>query len=586
MVMTIRLSEDNFDDYLDEILIEPSAKALNAKIDNNIYEGLFERDITTDFFEFLHSEKFNVNSGLIIYIVGKKGGGKTHKALSISHHLMSERNFLAIYQGNPELTKSIQKTKIYREDQVYHTSTTSQIKPHSTVNIDEGQLSLNAKNAQKKDSKEIEEALATLRHNNSHIIVNSQRWKGSLAALREQADIFIFCRLNYLTIKAIDDDEIRDILIRPENRIKAKGLKFSAVVISNYEKWQNSGIVNFKLEDCPFWNNEISKNYENMSILQALNYQKEVEIFESKLADEFIRAFPDFAGKNLSDLLHYYILCNWKNINSICHDRLTDFSDSRFIRDVRALIIGRRYVANNEYVETEAIVENQNANIENKEKKSDIPKKRPFDHLVIEFADFCKSHETSPMKAEIIYNMIMGTTLDNIVKETHQTKRYVSDLLFYFRTGHKTRNGRHLDMSCSWLYYDLLEEFIALKVNGVARGSTNKNTPDVSTDYLNIQCKAIYTTTSSERFILSEECAPEMNEIRKKVGLLVVFNPLWTHKFYVYKLSEAIFAITTRKGESTDSNLLFQYFEGDHGDQFHEVDSDDEKLELTEHQIS
>lgn len=587
----MKISEEDFEEYVGDILTEQKTD-LKLKIEDNIYEGLFERDITKEFFEFLHGERFNVNSGLIIYIVGKKGGGKTHKALSISHHLMSDKTYLAIYQGNPELTNSIQKTKIYREDQVYHTSTTSQIKPRSTVNIDEGQLSLNAKNAQKKDSKEIEEALATLRHNNSHIIVNSQRWKGSLAAVREQADIFIFCRLNYLTIKAIDDDEIRDILIKPENRLKARSLKFSAIVISNYEKWQNSGIVHFKLEDCPFWNNEISKNYENMSILQALNYQKEVEVLENKLASEFIYAYPEFTGKNLSHMVHYYILTHWKNPKSVCHNRLTDFSDPRFIHDVHSIIVGKRFESengcrhnsndsnDNEDSEDsnnsdESIVDIETSQI--KKDGKDLSLLRKFDLLTKEFAEFCRSYEQSSIKGIIIEQMVLGAKIDEICQLTHQTQRYVTDLLYVFRTDKKSRNGRHIDISTTWRFSDMLEQFIAKKTGGQALGFTYKDRTDVCGPKSNYSCKAIYSTRNSVGYSPKVDCSPEMKDILTKPAWLVVFNSLWKYKFYVYKLSVDRNYVTVHKNEITELNLLLEEFVSDHIDGFQQLNSDCKK---------
>lgn len=524
--------EEQLLDYVDSQILDISDDIKN----DTIYEGSLQKDITEDFFKFLRKEPKKENSFFTNMKLSEKGGGKTFSACAKANTLLEsdDRLRLSIFKGTDKLLKSIQKSWPFG-DRIYSTSDINQVERHSIILIDEGVLATNAKRAMGDDSVDMENLLAGLRHNHQFLIVNSQ-WKGGFyKSIREQSDITEIGKCSSMSLFAIEDPELKAYLTRKENRVRMYWMNHEAFTLSSYKNFKKFGFIYYRLDHCPWWNDDISRNLDESHVVARIEEEQKLFNSYSLIAREFNQKFDlekQRFGKN--DLLRYFLLINNNNPNSNAYKMLNIMGNARNWKNLLAFIAADNLI-------------NKPTTISYKEWNAD--------ELTESFSQFCRSEiakaDGDPIVGKIVYEFILGTEMKLIAKRVVKTQQYVTDVLYNFRTEQEYKKDRYVGKLCPVVWFDMAQKFLAEMFGGYSEKKRGCSLPDVSAGLCVFSVKCVYDRSKSLVFYPDEDCSPEMEHINDKSVYFILFNPLWKNKWYIQKIEK-----NTKKISSTDKGSI------------------------------
>ena len=258
-------------------------------------------DLTKEFVKFLKDGASNDEFSALILQYGTGGGGKTAGAFIISTILMASdaKRKLALWQTPPALEEVIKKKLIYYmgeekgmqwASRVRTITFTNEIEENDIVLIDEGVISMNAKDALTNDAKQFEKFITGARHVRVVIIVNSISL-GVIKAYRMMAHVEIYKLMTKKTLKGIESDFLKD------NIEKVMMLEpWESLLESCHKKWKNKeGYINLKLSDyCPWFDGEVSKSLASVGSGDfTVSKDKQIEVMIEDISGKAIEFFAD-----------------------------------------------------------------------------------------------------------------------------------------------------------------------------------------------------------------------------------------------------------------------------------------------------
>lgn len=288
-------------------------------------------DYTSEFLELLKKLAGKDGFGAIIWIIGTTGSGKSALMCELDDLLLKnsypKRN-VAFYQAPEKLLKEVQKavpstlrSKFRNIDKL------SEVKKFDILNIDEGYLSADAKNALLKDSVNFIESLTTLRHNSVIVILNSLD-NGILRGYRTKAQIKLYKLLPEGYLDETNDKfakkhrEYIKHLLQEQTIFSISHIDFLKADIQNgalvlplkkYCNWYNEKISrSFEGEDFDARMRRLVKKKENMEgvielLIQKFGRNLTVKLARGFLFYDYIETFREFEQdiNNIVDVANY-----------------------------------------------------------------------------------------------------------------------------------------------------------------------------------------------------------------------------------------------------------------------------------------
>jgi hypothetical protein len=256
-------------------------------------------DLTDEFVQFLRNGATNTEFSFLALQYGTGGGGKTAGAfIIISILLLSDpKRKLALWQTPPDLELIVKKKLIMYmggkrgEEMAARVRTitfTHQIEENDIILVDEGVITLNAKEALTNDAKEFEKFTTGARHMRVIIIVNSITL-GVIKAYRLIAHLEIYKLITKKMIKELKSDFLKEHLDKVMNLEP-----WESLIESSHKKWKNKeGFISMKLSDyCPWYDDEISRSLDTLgsgdiSIAKDQMVEKMIDDIASKAIEYF-----------------------------------------------------------------------------------------------------------------------------------------------------------------------------------------------------------------------------------------------------------------------------------------------------------
>ena len=275
-------------------------------------------DYTTEFLNTLKKLSSELGFGAIIWIIGTTGAGKSALMCILDDILLRNsyptRN-VAFYQAPERLLKEVKKAvPSFLRNKFRNVDKLTEVKKFDILNVDEGYLSADAKNALKKDSVNFIASLTTLRHNSVIIILNSLD-DGILRGYRTKAQIRLYKLLTEGYMDEVNDkfakkhrDYITNLrqqqtifLISHVDFIK-KDIKKGALILplKKYCNWYNQKISrSFEGEDFDArMRRLVKKKLEMEDVVELLIHEfgrkLTVKLARGFLFDDYLETFRDF----------------------------------------------------------------------------------------------------------------------------------------------------------------------------------------------------------------------------------------------------------------------------------------------------
>ena len=263
-------------------------------------EEEYSKDELFDYtIEFLQHLKYLSNKdgfGAIIWIIGTTGSGKSALMCILDDILLKnsypKRN-VAFYKAPERLLKEVKKAvPSLLRGKFRNITKLSEVKKFDILNIDEGYLSADAKNALTNDSKNFIASLTTLRHNSVIVILNSLD-NGILRGYRTKAQMRFYKLLpeGYL-------NETNDRFAKKHRNSLTSLLQdhtiFSISHIDFIKKDIKKGVLILPLKKyCWWYNQKISRSFEgedfDAQMRRLVKRKKEMESVIELLIREFGR---------------------------------------------------------------------------------------------------------------------------------------------------------------------------------------------------------------------------------------------------------------------------------------------------------
>ncbi len=222
------------------------------------------RNITPQWIEFLKKDKNIKTNSFLLWIIGSRGSGKTAEVLKITNIMLKDnpKRVVQFWQAHQDLIDFINKVcpreYVGRFETIFKLK---QIKRNSIFCIDEGLLGANAKEALRTEMKNLVKFLSKSRHYNIIGIINSVSF-GILLEFKNVVDMVMYKRLPRSLIR----NNKKDFILKdyPDKILKLKD--WENILVSNYKRFDKTGIVSWKYENyCPWFSKNISMYQKNTS---------------------------------------------------------------------------------------------------------------------------------------------------------------------------------------------------------------------------------------------------------------------------------------------------------------------------------
>lgn len=253
---------------------------------------------TDKWIAFLKSDKRLKKNSFTTLNIANRGGGKTAQTFKETNILLENLKRNVQFWGAPNsLIESIELVCPDNRKERYETiNKLKDIKFNSIFCIDEGLLGINAKEALKKEMKDIIKFVSKSRHYNIICIINSVSL-GILKQFRDAIDIISYRRLSEMFIRNNANKDYtlidyRDTLLNLED--------WESILFSSYKRFTTKGFISMKFEDhCPWFFDDISTYQSSTSPDVAFDENERLQGLHISLAQNLVRLVgKQFVGKN------------------------------------------------------------------------------------------------------------------------------------------------------------------------------------------------------------------------------------------------------------------------------------------------
>ena len=222
-------------------------------------------DYTTEFLQHLKYLSNKDGFGAIIWIIGTTGSGKSALMCELDDillkHSFPKRN-VAFYQAPENLLREVKKAvpSVLR-DKFRIIDKLTEVNKFDILNVDEGILSADAKNALTKDSTNFIASLTTLRHNSVIIILNSLD-NGILRGYRLKAQFRFYKLLTEGYMDEVNDKFAKRHRNNITNLFPEQTI-FSISHIDFLKAKLRKGVLTLPMKKyCTWYNEKISRSFE------------------------------------------------------------------------------------------------------------------------------------------------------------------------------------------------------------------------------------------------------------------------------------------------------------------------------------
>jgi len=436
-------------------------------------------DQTRAFIARLHEYSSREGFGGISWIIGQIESGKSVLASMLANQLLLSAidiRKVPLYQAPSKLLREIQRAipkDIFDKDHFRIIERLSEVEPFDVFFIDEGYLSADAKDALTKQSKNFIQSLVTLRHSSVFSILNSQD-DGILKRYRTKAQFKFYKSLTdgFIEENPIDKfakkhAELIPILKQKETLFRITHPRFT----NGYPRIRVGKLVMDYHDYCPWWNEEISRNFEGETFDAMLRRTEKIKdrsenlikLLASKFHDKITIAIArGFLWDNYPELLIEFEDHLKYIVNAIkSRYKLEEFERLRYKRK------------------------------EKEEEEEDDDNDTPSSHYVdkiylpevnrtISFQDFLLNFyrinlKTLPAKEREYHSLIMwdwanGKSQADIMDDRGGSPNTINDIIKKYRSGIKLSNDYHRVAFA-------LEYYIALYTDGIRQGGQSQ--PDL-----------------------------------------------------------------------------------------------------------
>jgi hypothetical protein len=214
------------------------------------------RDITKIWVNFLKKDKYYKKNSFIKLNIGSRGGGKTAEVFKETNLLLNNPKRVVQFWKLPSIIDKIEKyCPENRKDRFESVDKLMDIKQNSIFVIDEGLIGANAKEALKKEMRNLVKFLSKSRHYNSIILINSVSL-GVLLQFRNMIDIVSYRRLSRSFLL---NNTSKDGILKKYGEDLTMMKDWQSMLVSSYKRFQAIGLVSMKYETyCPWFNDDIS----------------------------------------------------------------------------------------------------------------------------------------------------------------------------------------------------------------------------------------------------------------------------------------------------------------------------------------
>jgi len=231
-------------------------------------------NISDEWVSFLKSDKKMSKNSFIKLNIGNRGGGKTGSVFCETNILLENPKRVVQFWKTDAIIEKINaycpKELVGRYESI---NNLSEIKPNSIFVIDEGIIGANAKEALKKEMRNLIKFLSKSRHYNIIAIINSVSL-GVLLQFRNMIDIVSYRRLprSFLV-----NNTSKDYILKVYTDELVKLKEWESIFISSYKLFQKEGFISMKLENfCPWFNDKISMYQQSTSADVSLDENKQM----------------------------------------------------------------------------------------------------------------------------------------------------------------------------------------------------------------------------------------------------------------------------------------------------------------------
>ncbi|KKK44088.1 MAG: hypothetical protein Lokiarch_21320 [Candidatus Lokiarchaeum sp. GC14_75] len=467
-------------------------------------------DISEEYIIFLETDKDRSKNSFVIWVIGGRGWGKTSLTFNEINIILKDnpKRFVQFLKAPPQLIENIKEVCPEElEDRFESIFKTRDIKKNAILVIDEGLLGLNAKEALKKEMRNLGKFLSKSRHPNVIVLINSVNLN-ILSEFRDMIDIVIY---KHCASTFIKNNRGRDPFLEEYMEIITGLREWESIVVSNYKWFEKFGMISLKYEDwCSWFNDKISR------------YQKETSsdvVFDE--SNRIINNNKKVALKIINEIGYLYhkrggfdSFCTWlSDVHpDIYYDNQTQlkkiFNFYKYFLDENE---------QNEIYAGEEIVP-----IKYIEKES--------------FPDFVRRIIPDDKTSRVAEGLALGDSYDTIRDNNKDFKTN-----FTRDTGKMLRNEGNLQEGLGYLFEKWYAYILGVPEDNIEEivGGANKNKPDLIWEGKIYSIKLRVDIKNKRlKFSQSNDLSPEYLEAKKRGQnyFLIFMNTKWSQKLIIKEI--------------------------------------------------
>lgn len=415
-----------------------------TKIMNNNYGGLRKQfkdlrdlylydqndehldDISLSWVNFLKKDKRWKKNSYIKWNLGSRGGGKTADVFKETNILLeNQKRIVQFWKAPIELIQNINKCCPEDRKGRYETiDKLRDIKFNAIFVIDEGIIGANAKEALKKEMRNLIKFLSKTRHYNIIGIINSVSL-GILLQFRDTIDIVAYRRLPKIFLK---NNSSKDIVLK-EYAGEINSLKdWQCLLFSSYKRFDREGLVSMKYEKyCVWFNDNLSMYQQSTNPDVAFDENKILLDKHKKIVHWLIKSVEDkFNGKHGFNNFSMWL---YRNFNDIY------FDNKSYLRTIFNLYV--------HYLDESYIVKNSDIVGDNSKlaellynlKKMivfydfSVVQTKAIEKVLLYEKKYKKKAKNLVRNMDIYKNKMFGKKMTVIAKEFDLCESYISDIV-------------------------------------------------------------------------------------------------------------------------------------------------------------
>lgn len=466
-------------------------------------------DISEEYVTFLESDKKRIQNSFIIWVIAGRGWGKTALTFNEINIILKDnpKRFVQFQKSPPQLIENIKEACPEElEDRFESIFKTRDIKENAILVIDEGLLGLNAKEALKKEMRNLGKFLSKSRHPNIIVLINSVNLN-ILSEFRDMIDIVIY---KHCASTFIKNNRGRDPFLEEYSEIITNLKEWDGIVVSNYKWFEKFGTISLKYEDwCPWFNDKISRYQKETSSDVIFDESNRIINNNKKIAKRIINEIGFLYHKRGG----FDLFCTW--LSDVHPDIYYDNQTQ-----LKKIFNFYKYFLD----------ENEQNDIDTKEEIV------PIKYIEKEsFSDFVRRVISNEKISKIAKGLARGDSYRTI-DDNNNDFGYA----FVQKTADWLRNKANLQYGLGYLF----EKWCAYNI-GVPEdqiddlvGGPNKDKPDLIWENRIYSFKFRIETRKKLKYRQSIDLGPEFREAKKRGHNYYFFhlNPKWTLKLEIIEI--------------------------------------------------